>query len=135
MNRHRYLLAYMSGVLLPTWFMLLLLAGFVCNQTFGIVRYPVERMIPFPMALVPNLWGLWNLLYLVLGLKRRMTLGAWGALLAFILVPSAVALQRLFGIVLLTPLQTALALPLVAGFYYLVWKHIVGYLNAVAGVD
>jgi|SRR5579872_5003864 len=134
MNRHRYLLAYMSGILLPTWFLFGLLSIFVVGRFVVQTHIPVERMIPFPMAVVPNLWGLWNLLYLALGLERRLTLGAWGALLPLILLPSGQLLARAFDVVLLTPTQEALALPLVCGLYYLVWKHIVGFFNAVAGL-
>jgi hypothetical protein len=134
-NRHRYLLTYMSGVLLPTWFLLLMLGGFIFSRMVYHVRFPVERMVPFPMAVVPNLWGLWNLLYLALGMKRRLSLGVWGALLPLILIPSGLLLSRAFDVVLLNPAQAALALPLVAGFYYLLWKHIVGFFNAVAGVN
>src|SRR5271157_1211109 len=125
MTRHPYLRAYMSGVLLPTWFMLVVLAGFVIGRLVYRIPIPVERMIAFPMAVVPNLWGLWNLLYLALDLKRRLPLGAWGALLPVILIPSGLLLAHAFEISLITPMQALAVLPLVAGFYYLVWKHIV----------
>lgn len=135
MNRHRYLLAYMSGVLLPTWFMLIVLAAFIIGRLAYHIPIPVERGIAFPMALVPNLWGVWNVLYLALGLERRMALGAWGAVLPLILIPSGMALARSLGFAILSPLQAVIAAPLVAGFYYLVWKHVVTFFNRVAGVD
>ncbi|HEV2447531.1 MAG TPA: hypothetical protein VGS58_16485, partial [Candidatus Sulfopaludibacter sp.] len=134
MNRHRYLLAYMSGTLLPTWALFGLLTLFILGRFVYDTHIPVERMIPFPMAVVPNLWGLWNLLYLALGIKGRMSLGAWGALLPLILVPSGLLLAHAFGAVLLTPAQAAVALPLVIGLYYLLWKVVVGFFNAVAGL-
>lgn len=133
MNRHRYLLAYMSGALLPTWFMLVLLCIFLVAR-FAYGHAEVERLIAFPMAVVPNLWGLWNLLYLALAVKRRLSLGAWGALLPVILVPAGLGLAHFFDVLLLTPVQAVVALPLVAGVYYLLWKHFVGYFNAVAGL-
>ena len=125
----------MAGVLLPTWFLFGLLTLFVVGRFVVHTPFPVERMIPFPMAVVPNLWGLWNLIYLAPAVRRRMTLGAWGALLPVILIPSGLLLARAFEVVLLTPAQAAMALPLVAGVYYLLWKHIVGFFNAVAGVS
>ena len=133
MNRHRYLLASMAGALLPTWFMLVLLCVFLVAR-FAYGHAEVERLIPFPMAVVPNLWGLWNLLYLAFAVKRRLSLGVWGALLPVLLVPAGLGLTHFFDVLLLTPAQALVALPLVAGFYYLVWKHIVGYFNAVAGL-
>jgi hypothetical protein len=135
MNRHRYLLAYMSGVLLPTWFLLVLLGVFVFARLVYEAHTPVERIVPFPMAVVPNLWGLWNLLYLAWGLKRRLSLGAWGALLPLLLMPSGLILTHIFDVELLTPVQAAFALVPVSGAYYLVWKHVVGFFNTVAGVS
>ena len=64
MNRHPYLRAYMAGVLLPTWFLLIALAGFVAGRLVFQIPIPIERIIVFPMAVVPNLWGLWNLVYI-----------------------------------------------------------------------
>jgi hypothetical protein len=133
MNRHRYLLAYMAGALLPTWFMLVLLCIFLTAR-FAYGHVEVERLVPFPMAVVPNLWGLWNLLFFAFAVKRRLSLGAWGALLPLILIPAGLVLTRVFDVLLLTPAQALVALPLLAGFYYLLWKHIVGYFNAVAGL-
>ena len=63
MNQHPYLRAYMAGIVAPTIFLL------VAATAFTIARYvynfpvPVERVIVFPMAVVPNIWGLWNVLY------------------------------------------------------------------------
>ena len=33
---------------------------------------PLERALIFPMAVVPNVWGLWNVLYLALRHRVRM---------------------------------------------------------------
>jgi hypothetical protein len=134
MNRHPYLRAYMSGALLPTWLMMIGLAGFVIGRLVYRIPVPVERVIAFPMAVVPNLWGLWNVLYLALDLKRRIPFGAWGALLPLVLIPSGLLLEEAFEISLITPVQALAILPVVAGIYYLVWKHIVGFFNGVAGV-
>lgn len=130
MNRHPYLRAYMAGVLLPTWFLLLVLTGFVAYR----MPVPMERIIVFPMAAVPNLWGLWNLLYVAMALKHRLPLGAWGALLPLILIPSGLGLQRVLSLSVLTPLEALAALPVAAAIYYLIWKHAVGFFNRVVGV-
>jgi hypothetical protein len=134
MNRHPYLRAYMAGVLVPTWFMVIVLAGFVIARMVYRLPVPIERIIAFPMAAVPNLWGLWNLTYLALALKNRVGLGAWGALLPALLIPAGLLLARHLGIFILTPaLGLAVFVP-VAAFYYLVWKYLVGFLNEVVGV-
>ncbi len=124
----------MAGFLLPTWFMAIVLAGFVIARMVSRFPVPVERIIAFPMAGVPNLWGLWNLLYLALGLKGRLGLGAWGALLPLILMPAGLLGARHLGISFVTPTLVLAAFPLLAAFYYLVWKHVVGFLNEVVSV-
>jgi len=134
MNRHPYLRAYMAGVLLPTWFLVIILAGFVIARMVYKLPIPIERMIAFPMAGVPNLWGLWNLLYLALGLKGRLGLGAWGALLPVIFMPAGLLVARHLGITFVTPTLILTAFPFLAALYYLVWKHVVGFLNEVVGV-
>ncbi len=135
MKPHPYLRAYMAGVLLPSWFLLVVLAGFVFVRLIYSMSAPVEQMIVFPMAAVPNLWGLWNVLYIALLLKRRLTLGIWGALLPLILIPGGLLMQRLMGFSLVTSIEALVAFPVVAAIYYLVWKHIVGFFNRVAGVE
>jgi hypothetical protein len=123
-NRHPFLRAYMAGVLIPTWMLLVVLA--VYQSLRG---GPLDRMIAFPMALVPNLWGLWNLLYLRLEIKRRISLGLWGALLPFLLSPSGVYLVRRLEVGEIEYSSLLVLLPVALGFYYLVWKHLVGFLN------
>ena len=135
MNRHPYLRAYMAGVLLPSWVLLIALAGFVTARTVYQLSLPIERVIVYPMAAVPNLWGLWNMLYRAMALKHRMPLGAWGALLPLILVPGGLALERLLDISLFTPWQALAVLPLILAIYYLVWKHLVGFFNRVVGLE
>jgi hypothetical protein len=136
MNQHPYLRAYMAGIVVPTIFLI------VVATAFCIVRYvynlpiPVERIIVFPMAFVPNLWGLWNMLFVASHARTRLSLGLHGALLPFVLAPLGILLTRIlefrvvhqgvgaFPIVVLAVLVT----------YYLVWKYIIGFLNGVLGV-
>ena len=87
------------------------------------------------MAAVPNLWGLWNLLYVAMALKHRLPLGAWGALLPLILIPSGLGLQRILSLSVLTPLEALAAFPVAAAIYYLIWKHAVGFFNRVVEVE
>ena len=88
----------------------------------------------FPMAVVPNAWGLWNMLYLAVGSRSRLPLGIFGALLVLVLVPGGVALTRLLDSF---AIQMDLAIPMVPigmGVYYLAWKYAVGPLNAEMGI-
>ena len=61
MNTHPYLRAYMAGITVPTMFLLVIVAGYAVVRFAFDVSIPVERAIAFPMAVVPNLWGLWNM--------------------------------------------------------------------------
>jgi len=135
MNRHPYLRAYMAGVLVPTLFLLLVLAGFVAGRLAYGISTPIEQMIVFPMAVVPNLWGLWNTLYVAMVLKQRLGLGLWGALLPALLVPAGLGLEQFLELSLFTPLEALAAFPLIAALYYLIWKHVVSFLNRIVGLS
>src|SRR5262245_11289539 len=131
MNAHPYIKTYMAGVILPSLFLLVVLAGFIVARLIFEVPIPIERMMVFPMAVVPNLWGLWNVLYVAKLGKRRLSLGAWGALLPAFLIPGGFALQGLVGASFFTPVEGLIAFPLIAAVYYLIWKHAVSFFNAV----
>jgi hypothetical protein len=134
MNSHPYIKTYMAGVVLPSLGLLVALTGFILARFVFEVPIPIERVIVFPMAVVPSLWGFWNVLYIATVGKRRVPLGAWGALLPVLLIPSGFVLQGIVGASLFTPIEGLLALPIIAAVYYLVWKHVVGFFNAVVGV-
>jgi hypothetical protein len=135
MNSHPYLKTYMAGVLLPCWLLLVGLVLFVVSRTvFDRPDYPLEQVLVYPVAVVPNLWGLWNVLYLALALDRRIPLGLWGALLPLVLVPGALFLERALGVSLFSTREALTVLPIAIALYYLVWKHVVGFFNKVVGV-
>jgi len=131
MNNHPYLRAYMAGVLLPSWFLLFVLAAFLTGRFT--VRPParLESAIVFPMAIVPNLWGLWNVLYTLPALRRRVSIGAFGALLPIILVPAGVALASALDLSFYGVRQAAAILPVAMAVYYLVWKYAVAFFNRI----
>src|SRR5207302_10944033 len=128
MNQHPYLRAYMAGIVVPTLVLLVAVtvftfARYVCN-----VPVPIERVIVFPLAIVPNLWGVWNIIYIALLAPRHVSLGLFGAILPFLLLPGAWVVTRLVAF----PVPAVVAHVVPYGFvfavilYYLVWKHIVG---------
>jgi hypothetical protein len=136
MNTHPYLRAYMAGIPVPT---VLLLGAFAtyCVARFGVnVDVPVERALVFPLALVPNLWGLWNMLYVALRERRHLPLGIHGALLPLILMPCGLLVLTVVGIHVSSAMITAGALGFPVGLivYYLIWKYVVGFLNQLVGV-
>jgi hypothetical protein len=47
----------------------------VPNQfVLGLPAHPLDRAFLFPMAVVPNAWGLWNMLHLALRSRLRLPL-------------------------------------------------------------
>jgi len=147
MNTHPYLRAYMAGITVPTMFTLLVLTVFSIAR-FGLgIDVPVERAIVFPMAVVPNLFGVWNILYVAVFHRRNVSIGPFGAMLPFLLLPLGTLLATALGFltheahgvvwfgVFHVPYTVVATLFCVAvGIYYLVWKHLVGGLNAVLGI-
>jgi len=133
MRTHPFLRAYMAGIVVPTIVLLFGVAAFTIARYVYHVPIPIERAIMFPLTVVPNLWGAWNMLYLAVG-ERRWSIGAHGAVLPLILIPLGLLLARLFTIDLVTPSLAALAAPMAIAAYYLIWKHVVAFLNAEMGI-
>jgi len=147
MNGHPYLRAYMAGIVVPTAFLLVAMAVFVVTRLVYHVPVPIERLIVFPMALVPNLFGIWNILYVWLGPRRRLPVGFHGALLPFVVAPLGITIVRSLGFLVVTSAGwvlldavtishavAAAVFPVVVAVYYLVWKHLVGFFNQVLGI-
>jgi len=143
MRPHPYWRAYMAGIVVPTLFLLVVMSIFAYHRYYfevssqfvlGLPGRPLERAIVFPMAVVPNAWGLWNMLRLAIGSRTRLSLGVHGALLALVLMPGGVALGRLLDTF---TIQWQFALPMVPigmATYYLAWKYCVGFLNEEIGI-
>lgn len=134
MHQHAFLRAYMAGIVPPTIFLLLILAFFIVSRLVYHLPVPIERVIVFPMAVVPNLWGLWNMLYVALRRRRALPIGFHGALLVCILVPLGYLLAHLFGLRFITVPLLASLLPFGMAVYYLAWKYLVGSVNAILGI-
>src|SRR5271169_3955128 len=144
MNTHPYLRAYMAGIFAPSLFLLLVLTAFVVSRMVFQVPIPIERVIVFPMALVPNLFGLWNVLYVWLRPRRHLPIGFHGALLPLIMAPLGGLGGCWLGFLMfgahgitwfqIITLPYYLIAPwFLAGLviYYLVWKYVVAFLNQV----
>ena len=133
MNKHLYLRAYLAGIALPTMLMLVVLVVFVVARFVYNVPIAIERLLVFPMAVVPNLWGVWNMLYVRLD-SRRLPLGIHGATLVVLLAPVGLMLARTLDIWIVTPGLILTVAPVGLIVYYLAWKHIVGFFNQLLGI-
>jgi len=143
MRTHPYLRAYMAGIVVPTVFLLVIMLVDAYHRFYfevpnqfvlGLPAYPLERAILFPMAIVPNAWGAWNMLYLALRSRVRLPLGVHGSLLVLILIPGGVALARVLDAF---SIQLQFAVPMIPigmGLYYLAWKYLVAPLNHEMGI-
>ncbi len=147
MKTHPYLRAYVAGIAVPTMLLLVAMSVFSVTRYVYKIPIPIERVIVFPMALVPNLFGVWNMLYVWLRPRRHLPIGFHGALLPFVLAPIAFTIATSLGFLAVTPrgfvwfqaitLHYSFA---ATGFlcaliiYYLVWKHLVGFFNELLGI-
>jgi hypothetical protein len=136
MNTHPYLRAYLAGIAVPTPMMLFALTAYVIARYMFNVPIPIERAAIFPLAVVPNLWGLWNVLHLAVRDQLHVPIGVHGALLPLLLIPAGYALARLLEIDVITRNASLLwlAFPLAMAIYYLAWKYLVNFCNHLLGV-
>lgn len=134
MNKHPYLRAYLAGIAMPTMLMLIVMIFFIVARFVYNVPVVIERILVFPMAGVPNLWGVWNMLYVRLGSGHRLPLGIHGAALVLLLAPVGLTLASALDILIVTPNLIITLIPVGLIVYYLAWKHIVGFFNQLLGV-
>lgn len=144
MKPHPYLRAYMAGIAAPTAMLILILTVYAYNRFYFEVSSqfviplpgePLDRAIVFPMAVVPNSWGFWNMLHLALRSRLTWSIGVHGAILPLLLMPLGYALARSLDV--FPPVQWEFALPMApvgVVVYYLAWKYLVGFLNQEVGI-
>ena len=137
MNKYPYLRAYMAGIVVPTLLLLVILTVFTLTRHVYKLPVAIERLIVFPMALVPNLWGVWNMLYVFLRSHRHLPLGFHGAVLPFLLAPAGFIVARLLDFAFPTFIAGAfpVTFPVAVVLYYLAWKHLVGFFNKVLEIQ
>jgi hypothetical protein len=133
----------MAGIAVPTCFLILILIVYAYNRFYFEVSSqfvvplpgaPLDRAIVFPMAVVPNMWGAWNMLHLALRSRVRWSIGVHGALLPLLLMPLGFTLASALDVF---TVQWKFALPMAPvgmTVYYLAWKHLVGFLNQEVGI-
>ena len=133
MNQHTYLRAYMAGIVVPTVFLLVVATVFTMARHVYNIPLPVERVILFPMAFVPNAWGLWNVLFVALRSRLQLSIGLWGALLPILLAPLGIVVASLlnFSVPGFAAHAFFIAAPVGLLVYYFAWKYLVAFLNRV----
>jgi hypothetical protein len=147
MNTHPYLRAYLAGVFIPTLVLPVFLTVFIVARIVLAVPVPIERAMIFPMAVVPSIFGLWNMLWLGSHVRTHLAIGPHGAILPCLFMPAGATTAICLGVLTLgahgaiwfhawqVP-YTLIAPCFLAALavYYLVWKYIVGFLNRVLGI-
>ena len=136
MYKHPYLRAYLAGIAIPTAFLLAVMTAYTIDRYARNIAIPIERVIVFPMAAVPNAWGLWNVIYVAFLQKRHVSLGLFGGALPLLLVPGGYLITRLLNFTIPEFVFRAapFALPIALIVYYLVWKYFVSFLNTELGI-
>jgi len=147
MNSHPFWRAYMAGSIVPTVFMLVVLAGFVIIRIVLQAPAPFERILVFPLALAPNLFGIWNVFYQRLAKWRSFPIGVHGAILPLVMAPLAYTLARglgyavptatgleWFGLIRETYGEAGFGIVAAVCVYYFVWKYIVDFFNRTLGI-
>lgn len=147
MNTHPYLRAYLGGIFVPTLVLPLILSVFIVVRIVLKVPVPIEQAIIFPMAVVPSLFGLWNMVYLGSHARTHLPIGVHGAILPCLMAPAGALIATCLHVLqigahgvmwfqscevsygLIAPCFLA-----ALAAYYLVWKYAVGYLNRVLGI-
>jgi hypothetical protein len=136
MNQHTYIRAYLAGIAVPTVVLLGVMTGYCVLRYVYKFPVPVERVIVFPMAVVPNLWGLWNVAFIALRSRWQLNIGLHGALLPILIAPLGIVVTSLLNFSI--PGFVAHAFPILAPLalivYYFAWKYLVGFLNGVVGL-
>ena len=98
MKIHPYLRAYVAGIFMPTLVLPLILVGFISLRLVIGIQVSIERFVIFPMAVVPFMFGLWNMVYLATHDRTRLPLGVHGAILPFLGAPIGALVANWLGV-------------------------------------
>jgi hypothetical protein len=147
MKTHPFLRAYLAGIFTPTLVLPLILVVYITVRLVLNVPVPIERFLIFPVAVVPSLFGVWNMLYIASHPRTHLPIGLHGAILPFLGAPTGAFVAHCLGMLEFGAggviwFQAChvpyglIAVGFLAGvaIYYLVWKYIVGGLNRVLGI-
>jgi hypothetical protein len=147
MTNHPYIRAYLAGLAFPSLIIPVILLCYVIARYALGVPVPLERVLIFPLALVPNIFGLWNMLYQKVHRTSSISIGPFGAILPFLILPCGYVVTRALGILTLQESTVTWFGALSVGYgvvaaafcaavvvYYLAWKYVVNFFNETVGV-
>lgn len=134
MNPHPYLRAYLAGIALPSLLLLVALAAFLVARLVIGIPEPIETALIIPMAVVPNLWGLWNMIWVKVHQRHAWPIGLHGGVVPLFAIPGAIIAARALDVPFVAPAWGLLMIPVAFVLYYVVWKYIVGRLNMILGI-
>ena len=133
MRSYRYVRAYLAGIALPT--LVVCAAGSITVVFFDRLEPAIQRALFLPIAAIPVLWGIWNVVWVALGPRRRLQIGWHGAILAALLIGVGVLLAGRLHVSEVTPLRGSTVLIPTGVAYYLLWRYGVWFLNSLVGLD
>ena len=133
MRSYRYVRAYLAGIALPT--LVVCAAGSIAVVFFDRLEPAVQRALFLPIAAIPVLWGLWNVVWVALGPHRRVPIGWHGAILAALLIAVGVLLAARLDVSQVTPQRGSTVLVPTGVAYYVLWRYGVSFLNSLVGLD
>jgi len=89
------------------------------------------------MAVVPNAWGLWNVLFVFWRERLQVSIGLHGALLPILLAPLGIVVAGLLNFSIPSVALHIFPVLAPAGLvvYYFAWKYLVGFLNRVLSLS
>jgi hypothetical protein len=135
MKHHPHLRAYLAGIAVPTFLTPLGVAAFALARFVFGIPIPIERVIIFPLALLPIIWGAWNVLYFLVGVRLQLPIGIFGALILVFFGPLGYFLAHLvLDLSFLPPRIFGVGIPVGLIAYYLIWKYFVSYFNRLLGL-
>ncbi|MBI5084156.1 MAG: hypothetical protein HZB13_06110 [Acidobacteria bacterium] len=132
----RLLRAYMAGAALPTLFLPFALAAYYAIRSGLEPMIGLERLVQFPLALAPLLWGIWNVVWAAQPEQKRLPLGVHGAVVPVVAAPLLVWGCGWLGVPLPEQAMAYIGpgVPLTMVLYFVLWRTVVGYLNRLLEV-
>ncbi len=135
-NEKLYIKIFIGGLAFPATLLPFVYSLLIFSGHSAAITIPLQFIPHF----LPILFGLWNMLYFVIGEKcpiknRNIRLWGWGALLGFIAALSGVFMiglpELLFGLTGALQYLPLIIIPILYGF---IWRYIVSAINDLLGL-
>lgn len=132
----KHLHAYLAGAAVPTVLLPVMLVTYCAVRSQINPDIGLERMMQFPLALAPLVWGVWNVVWASQPEQQRLPLGVHGAVVPVVLAPLAVWGYESLGVKLPEGAVGFIGpgIPLMMALYFVLWRTVVGRLNKLLDV-